>query len=139
MQIYNSTNISFYHLESPQCIYQKWVGFIPGDDFRKAVDFVMNYLRKHGRYTIISDVTEQRVVAPKDQEYVEKQILEFMEEKGFIRIAFILKEKSMITACVEHFDRKIRKSRYPEINNFFNDLKSAQEWLASELLNKGNA
>jgi hypothetical protein len=113
-------------------LYQKWKGFSLSPFFREAIDFSMNILEENSYYKIISNVTEQDLLPPRDQEYVKKRVIDFLKVHEAFRLAFITRENSIIDLCTKFYDRSLRREKVNGINRSFNDLKSAEEWLATQ-------
>lgn len=113
-------------------LHQKWIGFSSSRDFRRAIDFSMNTLGEIDFYKIISDVTEQKLVPPSEQEYVKKKVITFLEKNSRFRIAFITREESIVETCVNLYDRSLRGEKVDGVNKFFNSLKDAEEWIIKE-------
>ncbi len=113
-------------------LHQKWTGFSSSRDFRRAIDFSMNTLGEIDFYKIISDVTEQKLVPPPEQEYVKEQVISFLEKNNRFRLAFVIREKTVVETCVSFYDKSLKIENVDGVNKFFNSLKEAEEWIIKE-------
>jgi len=111
---------------------QKWKGFVPATEFRRAIDFSMDTLDACGFYRIISDITEQKVVSPREQEYVRDEVINFLEKNKRFRLAFIVKDNSVIETCARLYDRMLKEKNLEGVNRFFASPAEAEEWLLSQ-------
>lgn len=83
-------------LEAEGYIHQKWTGFCPSRNFRRAIDITMDALHEYDMNKILSDVTEQKVVSPDDQEYTKQNIIDFLQEHDRVKLAFVTDKNSII-------------------------------------------
>ena len=132
MIIYSSPTIVITCDRDRSIIQQKWTGFTPSEIFREALDATFAYMKNHDIYKIISDIKEQKVVAPREQEYVKNLSHQFLREKGNFKIAFIAEPRSLAEVCVKRYTMSLKAEVSFEINRFFEDADSAMSWLESE-------
>jgi len=113
-------------------LHQKWTGFSSSRDFRRAIDFSMNTLGEIDFYKIISDVTEQKLVPPTEQEYVKNKVLAFLDSNDRFRLAFITREESVIETCTSLYDKSFKNENVDGVNKSFRTLEDAEEWIIKE-------
>jgi len=132
MIIYNSSTIVITYDRDRSIIKQKWTGFTPSRIFMEAIDATFEFMKNYEIYKIISDIKEQKVVAPREQEYVKNLSHQFLREKGNFKIAFIAEPRSLAEVCVKRYAMSLKAEVSLEINRFFEDADSAMSWLESE-------
>lgn len=91
MIIYSSSTIVITYDRDRSIITQKWTGYTPSLIFREAVDATFEFMKKHDLYKIISDIREQKVVAPREQEYAKDSAINFYRQNENLRIAIVAK------------------------------------------------
>jgi hypothetical protein len=110
-------------------LHQKWTGYTPGKDFRDAVDLTFQFMAEKKLYKVLSDITEQKIISPHDQDYTKTAAAEYYNKTGNLKIAFITKPKSIAMACVSRYNKALVSEIGININNFFDCEEKALAWL----------
>ncbi len=135
MNIYEHRNVFVYYDSELEAVCQTWQGFCPGLIFRDAVQHTLEFMKNSSSRSILSDITEQRVVSPFDQEYADVIFSDFIREFSLAQIAFISREKSVVRACAGRFERLVKKKFGPDTINFFTKTSDALYWLSVNEVN----
>lgn len=132
MVLLDRKHITIILNKEKEFLYQKWKGFVPATEFRRAIDFSMDTLEACGYYRIISDITEQKVVSPSEQKYVTDEVIEFLERNKSFRLAFVVNNNTVIETCARLYDRMLEEKNLKDVNRFFASPVEAEEWLLSQ-------
>lgn len=140
MIIFKKPTIVITYDKDRGMICQKWTGYTPPEDFREAVDASFNFLAENTLCRALSDITEQRVIAPHEQDYIKNAAVEFYSKNNNLRIAFITNPKSVAMACVSRYNKALIREIGDEIINFFACEVDALKWLLNdpEIAKSGN-
>ncbi len=130
--IFEKPYIRILHDAENGILFQTWQGFCRSKEFRNAIDFSMNFLEEKGLYRIISDVREQRIVSPGDQDYVKEKVARFIQKNGRFKMAFVVVGNSIPATCVKRYDKTITKEISEELNRMFATVAEAREWILHE-------
>lgn len=109
-------------------LHQKWAGYTPGINFRNAVDLTFEFMAEKKLYKVLSDITEQKIVSPREQDYTKTAVAKYYNETGSLKIAFVTKPRSIALACVSRYNKTLI-SEGININNFFDCEEKALTWL----------
>lgn len=132
MIVYSSPTVVISYDREKAMLCQKWEGFSTSEIFKKAVDATFEFMKKENIHLILSDIREQKVVAPREQEYIKNRALSFFHENKKLKIAIVGYSKSVAFACAQRYDRSLSNEVDAEINRFFEDIDDALSWLAQE-------
>lgn len=110
-------------------LYQKWTGYTPADDFRMAVDVTFKFMAAENICRVLSDITEQKVVAPHEQNYTKNAAAEFYYKNNNLKIAFITHPKSVAMACASRYNKALVSEIGKNVNHFFDCEDDALSWL----------
>lgn len=132
MIIYSSSTIVITYDRDSSIIAQKWTGYTPSLVFREAIDKTFEFMKKNDLYRIISDIREQKVVAPREQEYAKDSAINFYRQNENLRIAIVAENNSIVMACAQRYNKSVRNEVSDEINRFFEDSADAMSWLMCE-------
>jgi hypothetical protein len=111
---------------------QKWIGYTPVEDFREAIDTTFNFMHEKKVCRVLSDITEQKVVAPHEQDYIKTAAAEFYHKNNNLKIAFITNPKSVAMACASRYNKTLVSEIKRDVNNFFACEEDALSWLMCE-------
>ena len=129
MIIFNEPTVIITYDKDRAMLRQKWIGYTPAADFRKAVNTTFEFLSENKIYRILSDITHQKVVSPREQEYTKNAAAEYFRETGNLKIAFITNPGSVATACASRYNRTLIDEIGININSFFDCEEKALTWL----------
>ena len=132
MLIYTTPTVVISYDREKAVLCQKWEGFSTSEIFRKAGEITFEFMKKENIHLILSDIREQKVVAPKEQEYIKNLALNFFQEREKLKIAIVGHHTSVVMACAQRYDRSLSKEVDAEINRFFEDIDEALSWLYQE-------
>jgi len=113
-------------------LYQEWIGFCPGAEFRASIDYVFRFMKEKNIYKTVCDVRHQRVVPPSGQKYVEEKVLSFINSRGLFYTAFVALEKSAGGISAKLYDIHITQKLNYKINSFFDNISEAELWLSGK-------
>ena len=134
MLIFQRQYVTITIINDLNAVHQKWRGFCTIQEFTEAIDISFEALSRCRLSNIISDVSEQRVVAPAGQDYVRKKVNNFIADNYPILVAFILRKKSIVRKCVQRYIRKTETGFNFTVNDCFFSFEDAAEWLRSQKL-----
>lgn len=129
MIIYNAPTVSVRHDTERSLVILKWHGFTVKDTFHKAVDITLDYMLKEKLSLIFSDIIEQKVVPPSQQEYAKNKVLEFYRATGAFKCAFLTTDMSVSMACASRYSKLIYRDLDHELIRLFFSEQQALEWL----------
>ena len=132
MIIYDEPTVSVRYDTERSLIIIKWRGFTLKDTFRQVVDITMDYMLKENIKLILSDIIEQKVVSPVEQDYAKNKVLQFYRETGAFKCAFLTADMSVSMACAARYSRLIYSDLGNELVRLFFSEKKALEWLFAE-------
>ncbi len=111
---------------------QKWIGFTPAQDFKEAIDTTFNFMYEKKICRVLSDITEQKVVAPHEQDYIKTAVADFFYKNNNLKIAFVTNPKSVAMACASRYNKNLVNEIKTNVNSFFGCEVDALSWLLSE-------
>lgn len=132
MVIFQKDYVTITLIEEKGYLYQEWSGFCSSSSFRAAIDLSMETLKKNNCHKIISDIREQKVVPPRDQEYVKMKMMEFKKTDNLIKMAFIARKKSVIRTCARLYTRSLPGEQRDSMSMIFETFDDALSWIAKE-------
>ncbi len=128
MIIFNEPTVIITYDKDRAMLRQKWVGYTPAADLRKAVNATFEFLSENKLYRILSDITQQKVVSPREQDYTKNAAAEYYRETGNLKIAFITNPGSVAMAA-SRYNRTLTEEIGININSFFDCEDKALMWL----------
>ncbi|HPJ43114.1 MAG TPA: hypothetical protein PLY21_12380 [Spirochaetota bacterium] len=117
------------HKKDKNYLYIKWQSYTLASDYHKIADTKFNYMIKHKIKLLLSDITEQKVVAPAEQEYARDRVIHFHDSMGDYRHAIIINPRSIAAACAFSYKTMVNDTLNKEIIRMFESEKEALEWL----------
>jgi len=129
MILYTKPTVIITYDDDKTLFYLKWIGFTPGKEFREIIDITFEFMLKENIYRILSDIKEQKVVAPQEQDYFKDAALRFYRKTGKLKIAFITDQKSLAFTCAQRYNRAVLSEIGLDINRFFDCEEDALSWL----------
>ncbi len=129
MIIFSKPTIVISYDRERAMLYQKWTGYSPGEDFREAVDISFAFMSENNVFRVLSDITEQKVVSPHEQDYTKNAAADFYYKHNNLKIAFITDPKSVAMACASRYNKALIREIGDEINSFFICEEDALDWL----------
>jgi len=129
MIIFSAPTVSVRYDTERSLIIIKWHGFTVKDTFRTAVDITLDYMQKENLSLIFSDITEQKVVSPAQQEYAKDKVTEFYRRTGAFKCAFLTADMSVSMACAARYSKLIYRDLDHELIRLFFSEDQALEWL----------
>lgn len=132
MIVYSSPTVVISYDREKTMLFQKWEGFSTAEIFRKAMDVSFEFMKKENIHLVLSDIREQKVVAPREQEYIKNLALSFFQERKKLKIGIVGHSTSVVMACAQRYDRSLLREVDTEINRFFENIDDALSWLAQE-------
>lgn len=135
MIIFNKPTVVISYDRERAMLCLRWKGYTPGGEFREAVDAAFEFMTREKIFRILSDVKEQRVVSPNEQDYTKEYAIKIYKETGMLKIAFITRPESLVIACVQRYNRSILKETGIEMSRFFECEEDALTWLMDEGIN----
>lgn len=88
-----------------QMLIQTWKGFAKVDEFKQAIDVSVSCFKNHSLSYILSDTTQQAVLAIEGSNYAAAVMPELIAN-GLKKIAFILPISSFTKLSVDNFYKK---------------------------------
>lgn len=132
MIIFDEPTVSVRHDTERSLLIIKWRGFTLKDTFRKVVDITMDYMLKEKLSLVLSDIVEQKIVSPVQQEYAKDKVLEFYRITGAFKCAFLTTDMSVSMACAARYSKLIYQDLDHELIRLFFSEQQALEWLFTE-------
>ena len=132
MVIYSAPTVVISYDRGKSVLFQKWEGFATSEIFRKAMEVTFEFMSKENINLILSDIREQKVVAPREQEYTKNLALEFLHERKNLKVAIVGRINSVVMACAQRYDRSLAAEVKEEVNRFFDDIDEALLWLSQK-------
>jgi hypothetical protein len=105
-------------------LHQKWIGFIKVEDFCRAIDLSVECFRNYPLSYILSDTSDQAVLAKEGSDYAASVMPDLMQH-GLKKIAFVLPRSTFTKLSVENF---MRNSAQSVVGNFAS-REEALTWL----------
>lgn len=131
MIIFSKPTVVVTYDKDRAVLFIKWIGYTPGEDFRSAIDTSFEFMSKENIYRILSDIKEQRVVSPHEQDYTKNAVLKFYTSNDLLKIAFITNPKSVAAACFHRYNKAVVGEISADINKFFSCEEDALSWLST--------
>jgi hypothetical protein len=117
-------NVTIIYDGSRKRLYQTWNGYLTVNEFVAAIDLSVAYFREYGIETILSDTTNQAVLAKDGAEYA-VSVMPALIENGLKRVAFVLPKSFFAKLAVEEFT----KNTESQLVGHFASREEAEEWL----------
>jgi hypothetical protein len=126
MIVHQTTNVKIEYNSLAKQLTQTWFNFVPSDEFRKAIDFTVEYVKNNDVLSILSDTLKQRAVKPEDSEYA-ASVMPVLFNSGLLAMAFLIPEDIFTKMALKKFaDIEIQRQHNVE---YFFDLNEAQSWI----------
>ena len=130
MIVYQTTNVKLEYDSLSKQLIQTWFNFVPSDEFRKAIDFTVEFVKKNEVKSILSDTLKQRAVKPQDSEYA-ASVMPQLFGSGLVAMAFLIPEDIFTKMSLKKFaDIEVKSQHNVE---YFFDLAEAQKWITSAI------
>lgn len=105
-------------------LYQKWIGYVSVNDFKAAIDVSVDCFREQPLQYILSDTTDQAVLAKEGSDYAASVMPELIS-LGLKKIAFVLPKSNFTQLSVNNFV----KATDQQIVSYFPSREEAEAWL----------
>jgi hypothetical protein len=126
MIVYQTTNVKIEFNSLNKQLTQTWYNFVSSDEFRKAIDFTVDYIKNNEVKSIISDTLKQRAVKPEDSEYA-ASVMPVLFSSGLLAMAFLIPEDIFTKMSLKKFaDIEIQRQHNVE---YFFDINEAHNWI----------
>ncbi len=132
MIVYSAPTVVISYDRGKAVLCQKWKGFSSSEIFRKAMDISFEFMIKENIHLILSDIRDQKVVAPKEQDYTKNLAIKFFQEKRKLKVAIVAQVNSVVLACARRYARSLSGEVDVEVNRFFEDIDEALSWLTQK-------
>lgn len=128
-KVYQTEGITIAYDPDIRQLVQTWVGFNPSEEFRKAIDFSVGFVKQGRVDSLISDTTEQNVLSPADGQYA-ASTMPLLAEGGLKVMAFIMPQKVLTKMSVTRFSKS---NESPVAIGHFQSMEEARSWIAGQL------
>lgn len=132
MIIYNKPTVTITYVSDMEYIHVLWKEYTLSSEFHKAIDFMFDFMLRENLYRLLSNITEQSVVSPGDQDYTRNKTIQFVNSAGRFKSAFVVRPKSPSTYGAMRFSRLLLKETGLELNRLFESEEEAVEWLIKD-------
>lgn len=122
--VLDCSNIIITYDPARKRLFQTWKGYLTVEEFIRAIDVTLDYFRRFDINTILSDTTDQAVLAKEGSDYAAAVTPE-LEALGLKKVAFVLPKSFFAKLAVEDFTRNTRN----HLVNHFLSREEANEWL----------
>lgn len=128
MIVFQTPNIEIDYNSVNKQIVQTWYNYVPSVDFRQAIDFTVDFIRKNHVISIISDTLKQNVVKPEDSEYAAKVMGQLFND-GVQAMAFVMPDDIFTKISLKKFaDIELNNQHKVE---YFLHKEDAENWIKS--------
>ncbi|ASB48345.1 hypothetical protein [Alkalitalea saponilacus] len=124
MELYKDQNVVLRYDDERKELLQVWSGFVPAALFRVIIDISTEFIAKNNVDSLISDVTEQKVVSPDDAQYAASALPEMMQY-GLKVMAFVIPKDVFTRLSLKKFSDFGRDKPI----GYFNSLPEARQWI----------
>ncbi|WP_224998008.1 hypothetical protein [Cesiribacter sp. SM1] len=122
--VLDKQNVNICYDKSRKRLYQTWKGYLTVDEFVAAIDLSVEYFRQYDINTILSDTTDQAVLAKEGAEHAASVMPELIKN-GLKRAAFVLPKSFFAKLAVEEFTNRTD----PQLIGHFASREEAEDWL----------
>lgn len=117
------------HKKEKNYLYIKWRNYTLASDYHRIADIKFSYMMKNNVKLLLSDITEQKVVAPAEQEYARDRVINLHDSIGDYRHAIIINPRSIAAACAFSYKTMVNDALNREIIRMFESENDALQWL----------
>lgn len=122
--VLNNHNVVITYDKDKKRLYQTWIGYLSVEEFSKAIDISVECFRKYNINTILSDTTDQAVLAKEGSDYAASVMPELVKH-GLKKVAFVLPKSTFTRLSVENFTNSTQEGY---VGHFFS-RQEAEDWL----------
>ncbi|AHM59978.1 hypothetical protein D770_08575 [Flammeovirgaceae bacterium 311] len=122
--VLDSANINICYDPARKRLYQTWKGYLSVEEFIIAIDISLEYFRKHDINSILSDTTDQAVLAKEGSDYAAR-VTQEMVKLGLEKIAFVMPKSFFAKLAVEDYTR----NTHGRMVGHFSTREEADNWL----------
>lgn len=128
MIVYKSENVEIDYNSHNKQLTQTWSNFVPSEEFRKAIDFTVDYVISNDVTSIISDTLKQLAVKLEDSEYA-ASVMPNLFNSGIKAMAFLIPEDIFTKLSLKKFaDIELQNQHKVE---YFQNMEEATKWIDS--------
>lgn len=109
-------------------LYQKWNGYVNVPDFKAAIDVSVDCFREQQLHYILSDTTDQAVLAKEGSDYAASVMPELIR-LGLKKVAFVLPKSNFTKLSVDNFT----KATDQRFVRYFPSREEAEKWLLNDI------
>ena len=124
LEILDTPYAYFYIDPEKAIIYQIWKGYATVENFTAAIDLTVACFRKYDLQYIVSDTTDQAVLAKEGSDYAASVMPELIS-LGLKKVAFVLPKSSFTKHSVNNFTKASDK----ELIGHFATRPEAEAWI----------
>jgi hypothetical protein len=127
MIVYKTRGASFEYQSDTKILIQNWKEFITSEQFRKALDETVDFVKKNDVKAILNNTLEQSVVNKADTKYAASLMPQLFMD-GIKSMAIILPEDIFTQISVKRFEVDTRGANV----KMFTEVNSAMAWIKSQ-------
>ena len=128
------------YLDTPQALVRwdeptktafiEWRGFADGQDYRNALNTLLEVMTSRGTRKILADTRLSKVITPEDQVWVTTNWMPRAVQAGFKWSALIVPKSALGKMSIDRMVEKLGPDNVVE-TKYFDDLEKARKWLRS--------
>jgi hypothetical protein len=122
--IFQRKNITIKYLPGQRLVVQQWFDFVASDDFRKAIDFTLEFAEKNPVHFIVSDALKQAAISPTDSSYA-AAVMPQLVAAGLKAFAFVIPEDIFTKISLKKFSDLEQTHQV----QYFYDFDEAMNWI----------
>ena len=122
--VFKVAEVEFCFDRKRKVLIQTWVGYVPSADFRKAIDFTVDFVKQNKVAAILSDTLRQSAIRPDDSEYA-AAVMPKLIGIGLQAMAFVIPEDIFTKLSLKRFAETERTDSI----EYFTDSSEANCWI----------
>jgi hypothetical protein len=124
--LYESDYLKVWWDNTLNCLVIKRVGFVSGDEFIQHNLKLLEFIQTHHVSKMITDVTQMKVVSPKDQDWFVREYLPKAHAAGLNYMAIIPPASLIAQMSVAMVERKADNII---VMRYFTTFEEAADWI----------
>jgi len=130
--VFEKPYVRIYVDPSVPAIYEDWIGYVSGEEFREALEAKLWCFRKYKKQlpnlTWLNDIRKLRGISAEDQAWATQQFHPKLYQNGIDKIAFIVPGSTYYRLSDEQLAGTYDARGEVQIG-YFDTYKSATQWL----------
>ncbi len=128
MIFYQTPQITIQWDEELKAVHNEWRGFIFGDDYKQALNKILELMIQKKADRLFSDTRKLRILNQDDQQWAATDWIPRIRAAGLKHQAIIIPGSDLANKAVrETIDKGTIKRN--NITEYFNDVEEAREWM----------